>query len=167
MLIKKVSNYKFTQNNVKYSKYNIDYFMNYYLYGGIIMNENNISLMITTLIETVLINYEVLKRRFQETITKSRLVDNIINIYAQKGLCLTNSQIETYRDFARVRQDTNERFEKLIKNQDCAIVSYMLKDNSDLDIMFDKVNTVKKNQDEMMNLCDELIEKSNLILEAL
>lgn len=131
------------------------------------MMDNNLNFAILAIVETITTNYEFLKYAFKDAVTKSRLVDNVINIYAKKGMKLSSKQIEDYREFAKVRQEANERFEKLIKNQNCYTVGYMLKDNSDLNVLYKKVNNVKKNQDEMMNLCNELIQKSNVVLENL
>lgn len=131
------------------------------------MLDNNINFAILAIVETITENYELLKFAFKDAITKARLVENVINIYAKKGMKLSSKQIDDYREFAKVRQEANERFEKLIKNQNSYTMSYMLKDNSDLNILYEKVNKVKDNQDEMMSLCNELIQKSNVVLEAL
>lgn len=131
------------------------------------MIDNNINFAILAIVETITENYELLKYAFKDAITKARLVENVINIYAKKGMKLSSKQIDDYREFAKVRQEANERFEKLIKNQNSYTMSYMLKDNSDLNILYEKVNKVKDNQDEMMSLCNELIQKSNVVLEAL
>lgn len=131
------------------------------------MNESDLSTAITVLIENICENYEILKRKFKDAVLRSKLIENIINIYAQKGMRLTDNQIDLYKDFADVRQEANERFERLIKRQDLFASGYLLKDNSKLEVMYEKVTRVKENQDELLSLCNELIEKSNTMLEAM